>query len=489
MGRFLSCGAFFTMHHNRMKNRIDIQRCLLWRAVQCDSAILVIVRKLFIHGRIHRMKKGVTTGLAALIASTTLTPVAFADDHSSDVKEDQQAPDSSSDESEETGEESVELIDTLTLDAAVEHALTDNTSLMLLQYRLDNLKSQLDATEDDHRDLENDIDDLEDDFDDLKEQPGNTFQPRYQIHNQIKKMENSLDQLEDAFEELTSNQVTLEFNQQEAEENIKFKTISTFMNLVMTKDQLAFTKDSLETQRKQVKATKRRYDLGLASRTEFRTDQRELTRLESQIKQTETTLENNLREFAADIGIVYHDDLSLEAPETDSVEPIEQEETTEELINNSYSMKTAKEELELAKYKLEQAKENINDTEKDVDAKDIEQAEINVDQKKENITQLKEDLKKAIDSLFTDAANQYQTVMDKRYELDYAKEDHQNLKRRLDVGLVSQLEYDVARTQVEQAELDYTAAKQQYFLLKHQVDLLRNGVIQTGGSSQQASMK
>ncbi|GAA0435247.1 hypothetical protein GCM10008983_09790 [Lentibacillus halophilus] len=435
------------------------------------------------------MKKGVTTGLAALIASTTMTPVALADGNESTVNDDQQAPDSTGDESQETGDESVETIDTLTLDAAIDHALTDNTSLMLVRYRLDNLKSQLAGTENDYSDLEDDIEDLEDKFDDLKEKPGHTFQQRYQIQNQIEKMEDSLDQLEDAYEELTSNKIQLEFNQQEAEENIKFKTVSTFMQLVMTKNQLAFTKESLETQREQVEATKKRYDLGLASRDKFRTAQRELTRLDSQIDQTETTLQNNMRDFAADIGVAYHDDLSLEAPGLESVEPIEQEKTTEELINNSYSMKTAKEKLELAEYKLDQAKKDVTDTDKDVEAEDVNQAEIAVEQEKENIKQLKEDLNQAIDSLFTDAKNQYQSFMEKRHELDYAKEDHQNLKRRLDVGLISQQKYDSARTKVDQAQLDLKSAKQEYFLLKRQVELLRNGVIQTGGGSQQSQQQ
>ncbi|RSL29991.1 hypothetical protein D7Z54_28220 [Salibacterium salarium] len=424
------------------------------------------------------MKKSFVATMTAFFVTSSFVPAVLAEE------EGQEGQSTSGEQQEEENENEEELIDTLSMDEAVDHALDDNTSLMLLNYQLDSLRSQLDGLEDDHRDLIDDLDDLEDQMDNLrdvqKETGERTFQSRLELQNQIETLEDNLDDIEDSIEELDTNQVTMEYDQQEAEESMELTTISTFIQLVMAEDQLNFQKESLEVEKETVENMQTRYDLGLASRDELDTAKREVTRLEEDIVQSRTELERDMAAFALDIGITYHSDLSLEEPEIGGLEPIQQEMDTDELIQESYSMKRAKEQLQLAEYNQEQVQQDDDAT-----SHDREQAAADVKIEEENITQLREDLTTSIEEMFTEAGMQYQSVISTEDELSYANTDYDNLKTQVDLGLVAESEYELSHLQVKEAELNHKATKQNHFLLRKQVEFLRSGLVQQQQSQQQ----
>lgn len=418
--------------------------------------------------RSWNLKRKTTAGIATLFLMSGIVPVAVAEEQIEEEASQEEAQ----------AQEEEELIETLTLEDAIQYAMDENTSLLLLDYRLQHLQSQVNELNHDQRDLARDIEDLEDSMSDLRDKQRetgqNTFQTRYQIQQQIDQLEDTLEELEDAYKELTSNQVSFEYQQEEAEESTKLATTSTFMGIVMKEEQLSFLKKALETEQQRVKNAQKRYEIGVDSRNDFHTAQRELTRMKFEIEQLEREIENDVSVFALDIGIVYHPDLQLEPPSVEELTIIEQEIDTEELIENSYQMKQAKEALALAEYNQEQAYEDS-----DASSYEREQADLQVQIEKENINQLKMDLTNAIDELFLEAAQQYDAVMNARYELDYAEEDTYFLSRQWEVGLLPKAEYELAQLQVEQAQFEYDMAKYQYFLLAQQIESLKNGIIPT----------
>lgn len=417
------------------------------------------------------LRKTTTASLVTLFLMSGIAPVAVADEY---IEENELI-----DEQEEVEEVWVE---SLTLEEAVQFAMDENTSLLLLDYRLQLLKSQVNELNYDQRKLARDVRDLEKTMSDLRrmqrETGQRTFQSRYQIQQQLEQLEDVLEELEDVHKEMTSNQVRVEYQQEEAKESVKLATTSAFMGIVMKEERLAFLQQALETEQQRVKNVQRRYEIGVASRNDFHTAQRELTRIQHEMNQLKREIENDTAVFALDIGIVYHPDLQLEAPTIEEFTFVEQEIDTEELIENSYQMKLAKEALALAEYYQERAYEDSDST-----TYEREQSDLQVQMEKENIEQLKTDLANAIDNLYVQADQQFAAVMNARYELDYAEEDMYFLKRHLDLGLVSQAEYDLAQLQVTQAQFEFDMAKYQYFLLQEQIESMKNGVIPTSSGN------
>ena len=118
------------------------------------------------------MKRTVGVGLAFLLGISSVSNVVSADTGVSN---------------EEIVEEEVvefDVIKEITLDMAIDRALNDSASLMLLKYQLDLINSQEAVVAKDYRDVRIDVRDLERDFDDLRGQEG-SFQSRYAIYNQL----------------------------------------------------------------------------------------------------------------------------------------------------------------------------------------------------------------------------------------------------------------------------------------------------------------
>ncbi|SFE59909.1 TolC family protein [Alteribacillus iranensis] len=428
------------------------------------------------------MKKSVAAaGLAVLLASSGVTSAALADGNEEVLEEQEQEEQAQQDEENQDGEEEVvpeeEPLESLTLELAIEFALNENTSLLLLEDRLAHLKSQLGGSENDYEDILDDIEDLEDEMDDLrdvqKETGQRTFQSRLQLQNQIEALEDQLEPLEDSFRQMNSNIASMEYDKERAAEGIKLSTTSTYMQLLSTRDQIDFLKDSLETERKRVKNVETRFDIGVASWEELDQAQREVTRLQSQIDQLETQLEGNLSVFALNIGVVYDPEITLEAPDTDSLPKITQETPTEELIENSYGMKQAKEALALAKADRDDIYED-----EDANSHDREQADLNVQVEERNIAQLREDMRRTIQDTFNQATTQYQVVQEAKREVSLAEYDYDRLKIQVDIGVLPRAEYELAAAQIDQARHDYDTEKQNYYLIVQQIESIRNGLIQ-----------
>ncbi|WP_026699795.1 TolC family protein [Salibacterium aidingense] len=426
------------------------------------------------------MKRFFAAGMAVLLAVSGFTMSASAEEEQADGQEEETQADG---QEEETPEDAIE---SLSIEEAVDYALEDNSSLILLNYRIDNIRSQLEGAEDDYGDMEDDIEDLEDQMDDLRdlqnETGERTFQTRLELQNQIETLEDNLEELEDSIKQMDSNEIQLRYDREEAHKSVELSTKSAFVQLLMQEDQMEMTEASLNNEEKQVSNVERQYELGTVSRNEYETAQREVRRLEDDLYEARSQYDHDLAILALDICIIYHEDLSLEEPKIDELQPIEQETDTETLIENSFSMQNAKEALELAEYDRGQVYDD-----EDATRFEKEQADIAVETEEENITQLRNDLTSSIEETFDEATTQYQAILQAQDELDYAKKDVRNLRVQADIGVIPESEYELAGLQVEQAEQQLASERWNLVLVNQQIEVMQDGLVQQSGSAGQGT--
>ena len=406
------------------------------------------------------MKRTVGVGLAFLLGISSVSNVVSADTGVSN---------------EEIVEEEVvefDVIKEITLDMAIDRALNDSASLMLLKYQLDLINSQEAVVAKDYRDIRIDVRDLERDFDDLRGQEG-SFQERYAIYNQLDVFGDTLIQLEQAIEQLKTGKVTLQYSEAEARESIKMGTIAAFTQFKMTEDQLDLQKQAVSVKEKEVAAMKRQYELGLVSRDTYNTALRELDIQKSDIEQLEKNTYQEVVEFALDLGIVFTEGFTLVDPDLSDLQLVTQEKTTDELVKNSFQYKSQLEAISLAEFTRDQVYEDD-----DSDVYEKNEADINVQVEKQKLSQLELRLKESVRQLYYEAEDGYQAVLDAERDLKNAEEDYQKLERRYQVGLVSRVNYENAAISVEQARVAQQKEKKSYFMLTKQIEMVEAGVIQ-----------
>ena len=425
------------------------------------------------------MKKGTAFGLALMLALPGTSTVALASGVEEEVEDINVIVDDENPENgeviieEELEDIEVELIDSLSLDTVLELALDDNYSLLLLNYQLELLDSQAGGTNKDYGQTVFDIRDLERTKERLQNAGGSgTFAERLQIQNQLKALEEKIKAVDAALEQMESGQLSLVYTEEEAKENIKMATTATYIQLLMAAEQQELQKKALNVKEKEAAIKKRRYDLGVLSRDEHSKELREIERQEIQLALDKKEWDKNLAEFALDLGIVYHPDLTLQPLDVAELELVEQLTETDALIENSFKYKSQVNTIDLAEKQRVRVYED-----KDSKSYDKNQADLNVKIEKEKLEQLKTEAAITIRQLFYDVEDGFQAIRDAERELKFAREDDQTLKRRYELGLVSRVDYELASIRLDQAELSLGLAKDAYILLTKKVELLEAGVI------------
>lgn len=418
------------------------------------------------------MKKGTAFGLALMLALPSMSSVALADGVE-EVVENGEVIEST--EIEEVIEDiELELIDSLSLETVLELALEDNYSLMLLNYQLELIETQAGGADKNYGETAFDIKDLERTKKRLQKAGGSgSFQDRLQIQNQLEALEDKIEMVESALDQVKSGKITLTYTEEEAKANIKMATTATYTQLLMATEQQELKKKALKVKEKEVAMMKRQYDLGVLSRDDHTKELREIERQEIQIELDKKEWGKNLAEFALDLGVVYHPDLTLQPLNLGELKLIEQQMETKELIENSFKYKSQLETIDLS----EKQRVRVYD-DKDSDSYDKSQADLNVKIEKEKLEQFKLDAAISIRQLYYDVEDSYQAILDAERELKFAEADYKTLKRRYELGLLSYVNYELASIRVDQAELVRDVAKESYFLVTKKVELVEAGVVQ-----------
>lgn len=183
-------------------------------------------------------------------------------------------------------------------------------------------------------------------------------------------------------------------------------------------------------------------------------------------------LKKDINSFSFDIGVVLRSNFTLQTPNLGELELVKQEIGSHKLIEDSYSMKIAEENLELARYNRDQVYDD-----KDADKFDREQADLAVEKEEIEIKELKRDAEQTITKLYSDIRSQYNSIDNAKRELQYAKEDIEEMKKRYEAGVISKDDYELSKINVTQAEKMLQLEMYQYYLLTEQAELLETGVI------------
>ncbi|KGR90052.1 hypothetical protein CD30_13840 [Ureibacillus massiliensis 4400831 = CIP 108448 = CCUG 49529] len=292
------------------------------------------------------------------------------------------------------------------------------------------------------------------------------------VKTNILTLRTQLDTLENSLDSIDLQNTSLFNDRIQRREQMKVSIESSYISLLMLQDQLEFLNNTLATEQNQLNANKVRYDLGLISYRDYEKETRNITDLETQIADIQKQLKNDKTTFALTIGITYDEDYQLEELEIGELGLLKQEIPTDELIKNSLNMVNARTELNQAEDNLDDVDDMPNRTPEDEDM-----AEIKVNIAKLKMEALEVNLEKAINNIYHQIQVQYQAMKNAERDLEEARIDHQDLQINYDLGLLAKQDFDNAALALEQAEMNYSNAKYQYYLTTKQVDLLEMKVI------------
>lgn len=253
---------------------------------------------------------------------------------------------------------------------------------------------------------------------------------------------------------------------------IPLSITSTYFSILKTEEQLALTKASYENEQKNLKAAQVKYELGMLSKKDYEKATRNFSDLEKNIALLEKNLKNSKATFALTIGIAYSDNYKVVRPDLGEVKLLTQEMKTEEIIEKNFDMVSAKYNLKIAEDNLEYVEDKDNAT-----REEEKQAKLDIEQAKLAIEKLQNSLEKSIPTTFFQVEAQYKAVQDAAQALQVAKDEVADIQVYYDLGMISKIQYEASSLMVQQAEMAYTSALYDYYMLQKKVEAMYEGVI------------
>ncbi|MER2108106.1 MAG: TolC family protein [Solibacillus sp.] len=299
-----------------------------------------------------------------------------------------------------------------------------------------------------------------------------TEQKMKALRDQIYSMTQTYESLEASLEQLDISRRSTYNGRSKMYQAIPLSITSTYFSILKTQDQLALTKASYENEQKNQKAAQVKYELGLLSKKDYDKAVREFSDLEKNIALLEKSLKNSKVTFALTIGIAYDADYKLVKPELDEVKLLTQEVKTEELITKNFDMVSAKYNLLIAEDNLDYVEEKDNAT-----REEEKLAEVAIDKAELAIQKLENNLQQSIKTTFFQVEAQYKAVQDAAQALQVAKDEVADIQVYYDLGIISKIQYEASSLLVQQAEMAYTNALLDYYMLEKKVEAMYEGVI------------
>ncbi|MFC3883901.1 TolC family protein [Bacillus songklensis] len=423
------------------------------------------------------MKKVITLLFAAAMASSPFAdtvqaveePNAPSDIEKKDVAE------------QEREENQTEEVNVLTLEDVLKRALENNQNLVVLQYELEALKNQTLDVVDDKTDTQKDIKDLNKQLDKLKKERDRLTdaasrimngQERIAINDAIEGLEDKITNLGQTIKKLESGQLQAGFQQEEVKAGITLKLTSDYVNLLSLQKQMDFKKKEIQEAVKEVQRTDRRYQYGVASREEVDQAKKKQTNIEKQLEKQQNEYQYNLASLAFDIGIQYKPDLYI-TPMNLQINKWIRMDDYKAVIDNTFKMKRAKEDLELAKF-------NRDEVYKDEDSGEYakQEQDYRVKSAEEKITALYQELTPKIEALYHNVETTEFDYEESLRQLENVKEDMTALEKRYRYGVVSKAEYEKALFQLDQLVFNGEMLNIQNFLVHQSLSALKQGYIQ-----------
>ncbi|MFD1952756.1 TolC family protein [Paenibacillus thailandensis] len=136
-------------------------------------------------------------------------------------------------------------------------------------------------------------------------------------------------------------------------------------------------------------------------------------------------------------------------------------------------------------FELKRLYNNINQAEWEKDHTDTSTSygdsylQTSVELAEKQADQAKTDLRKAIESLYTEADNAYSSYAAAARVLEEQRRDYEKMKLRYEYGLISAHDLNDFAFQVQQYETKAEIARLQAFMLSRQIEAMERGFIQS----------
>lgn len=273
-----------------------------------------------------------------------------------------------------------------------------------------------------------------------------------------------------------NGQPQLQLQLDEAKEAIRLSLTAAYCNLLLQNDQIQSVKVAIQIAADEVTRVQHLYNAGRASKEDLRKAKDAKTKVDKQLASLEKSYQAALVELSLNIGIAYNRSIQLKGISY-NIAPVNMPQDTTSLINNSFKMKRAQNDLETAirerddLYRRAAAGEAIS-------ADQLAAADQKVAAARVTITATKTDLKIAIKKLYHNADLAYADYQEAQRTCSETQADVKAAKARYQAGVISKYDYQKVQKQLTTAQINVNSTKLQHYLAVAAIKALQKGYVQ-----------
>lgn len=388
----------------------------------------------------------------------------------------------------ETATPTIELVEKLTLEDVLTRGLENSKNLTILQFNLEATKNQVLDTKSNVGKARWDAKDLDDQLDDLRDERKRLEDSaKIAVGSQMIAIDDALEALNDqiqalelAIKKLEAGQLQSELGLEESKEGVRLLLTSNYTNIVTSKHQIDFTKKALASATTSVKKAQRMYDVGMGSNEAVRLAKVAETNLQKQLEELEKKYNQDVATLSFDIGIAFNPNVVVE-PIAFTPAAIETPENYTELIAKTYKVKRAESNVTTAiasrddAYREYEEDDNVGT---DVTKYTLQQNDFLVKSAEETLALTKDQVETTLDNLYYNADHSLFLYEEALRKAEDAKQDFRAVQVRFNLGLISKHDFDTAKLQLDQVNLNAEIAKMQNFLVKQTIVAAEAGYVQ-----------
>lgn len=383
----------------------------------------------------------------------------------------------------------LEQVDKLTLDDVVKRGTENNKNLTLLALNLAATNQQLLDTEFnlgdvkwDIRDLEDTLDDLKDERKDLKDVNSKIYngQQRIAIQDSLDALDDQIQALELAIKQLKSGELQLQLQQEEAKEGVRLMLTSSYASILMLQEQIEFTEKAVKSATADVKKAQRMYDYGTGSKEAIRKAQVNEKSNKKKQEKLQKQYNHDVANLSFNIGVAFNPNVTIE-PIVYTASESKKPESFTSLIENSFKVKNAQQSYETAILTYEDTLREFEEDDNvgaEVSTYEVEQYKLKMQAAEETVVKTKDDVETALEKMYYNADTSYFDYQEALRNAEDMKQDLRVLKVRYKYGYISKRDYESAKIQLDQANLNTYLANMQNFLANESIKASEKGYIQ-----------
>ena len=274
-------------------------------------------------------------------------------------------------------------------------------------------------------------------------------------------------QLQQLIKEIDVEQDITKLNEKEIKESIQYYLTKLYIHILLYDEQIAFLEKEVQFLQGDVERVERFLKVDNASKEELKKIKYQLSRKEQELLNLKKSRQLLEKQLMIDLDIPLTQKVVFQAIDTSNLKKIEQPKDMKVLIENSFVYQKNKKNLEAANYKKEQASRNTEKQQMEQHVKMLE-AQLNATAQK---------LKKFLVERYSYFESIYDKCQDLYGTYEQAQSDKEYYDKQLEIGLISQHEYQKSILELDEAMRDYRLAKLEYYLVEVEEKQFHKGYI------------